>query len=133
MAVKRIVVHCIEVEDRPGGLHKLLARAAEANVDLLCFAAFSTGSGQGRVYLCAKDPASLEACAKQAGIEAAEAAGFVIDAEDKVGAAAAALKVLADANINGVAGAAMVCNGQYRMLVVVDATDGSAAASALGA
>jgi len=33
--------------------------------------------------------------------------------------------------INGVAGAAMVCDGLYHMLVVVDAADGDAAEQAL--
>ena len=37
------------------------------------------------------------------------------------------------AGINGVAGAAMVCDGQYQMLVVVDAAAGDAAEKALSA
>jgi len=133
MAVKRISVHCIEIEDTPGSLQKLLAQAASENVDMQCFAAFSAGAGCGRVYVSAKDPEALKACAQQAGIEATAAAGFIVSGADKVGAAAEALKGLADAGINGVAGAAMVCDGQYQMLVVVDAADGDAAQKALGA
>ena len=133
MAVKRITVHSLEVEDKPGSLHKLLADAASANVDLLCFAAFSAGDGRGRVYVSAKYPESFKACASEAGIETTDAAGFVVSGEDRVGAGAQMLKGLADANINGVAGAAMVCDGQFQMLVVVDAADGDAAEKALGA
>jgi len=133
MAVKRITVHCLEIEDEPGSLQKLLAQAASANVDLLCFAAFSAAGGRGRVYLSAKAPQSLEACAQKAGIKATAAAGFIVGGEDKVGAAAESLKGLADAGINGVAGTAMVCDGQYHMLIVVDAADGDAAEKALGA
>jgi len=133
MAVKRITVHCVEIEDKPGSLQELLGQAASANVDFLCFAAFSAGGGRGQVYLSAKDPAGLEACAKEAGVEVTAAAGFIISGEDKVGTAAESLKGLADAGINGVAGAAMVCDGQYQMLVVVDAADGDAAEEALGA
>lgn len=133
MAVKRITVHCIEIEDRPGSLQKLLVQAASANVDLLCFAAFSAGGGRGRLYLSAKAPQSLEACMQTAGIETSAAAGFIVSDEDKIGAAAESLKGLADAGINGVAGTAMVCDGQYQMLVVVDAADGDAAEEALGA
>jgi hypothetical protein len=59
MAVKRITVHCTEVEDKPGALQELLAEAAAAKVDLMCFAAFSAGSGRGRVYLSAKNPQAL--------------------------------------------------------------------------
>jgi hypothetical protein len=130
---KRITVHCIEIEDKPGSLQKLLAKVASAKVDLLCFAAFSAGGGRGQLYLSAKDPKALEACVRTAGIKTSAAAGFIIGGKDKVGAAGQSLKGLADADINGVAGAAMVCDGQYQMLVVVDAADGDAAEEALGA
>jgi hypothetical protein len=132
MAVKRISVHCIDIEDNPGSLHGLLSKAASMDVDMLGFTAFSAGGGQGRVCISAKDPAACEACAREAQIEATEAAGFIISGDDKVGAAAADLEGLADAGINGIAGAAMVFGDQYQMLVVVDAADGDAAAQALG-
>ena len=133
MAVKRITVHCLEIEDKPGSLHKLLADVSSANVNLLCFAVFSAGDGRGRVYVSAKDPESFKACAQEMGVETTAAAGFIVGGEDRVGAGAQMLKGLADANINGVAGAAMVCDGQFQMLVVVDAADGDAAEKALGA
>ncbi len=133
MAVKRITVHCLEIEDKPGSLQKLLADAALANVDLLCFAAFSAGGGRGCVCLSAKDPQTLEDCAQKAGIEAVAAAGFIVSGDDRVGTAAESLKGLAQAGINGIVGAAMVCNGQYQMLIVVDAADGDAAEKVLGA
>lgn len=133
MAVKRIDVRCVEIEDRPGSLQKLLSQAASANVDLAGFVAFSSGGGVGRLCLSAKEPGTLAACLESAGIEATEAVGFVIGGEDKVGAAAAGLKGLADAGISGVAGAAIACEGQYCMLIVVSAEDGAAAERALGA
>ncbi|MHC4193800.1 MAG: hypothetical protein ACYS8I_09485 [Planctomycetota bacterium] len=133
MAVKRIAVHSVEIQDKPGSLQQLLDKAASANVDFEGFTAFSAGGGRGQVYLSAKDPEALKACAQEAAIVPTEAVGFVISGPDKVGAAAADLKPLADAGINGVAGAAIVCDGQYHMLVVVNAADGDAAAKALGA
>ena len=133
MAVKRITVRCVEIEDKPGSLQGLLAKISSANVDLLCLAVFSAGGGRGKVYLSAKDPEALAAFVRGAGIEASAAAGFMISGGDKVGAAGEALKGLAEANINGVAGAAMVCDGEYRMLVVVDAADGDGAGEVLGA
>jgi hypothetical protein len=133
MAVKRITVCCVEIDDKAGSLQQLLSQAASANVDFQCIAAFSAGGGVGRVYLGPKDLAVCQACAADAGIEATEAAGFIVSGEDKVGAAAEDLKGLADAGISGVAGTAMVCDGQYQMLVVVNAEDGDAAAAALGA
>lgn len=132
MAAKRITVHSVEIEDRPGILYGLLAKAAESNVDFLCFAAFSAGGGKGKLYLSAKDVESLKCCAEEACVPTTEMAGFMVCAEDKVGAGAEDLKGLADAGINGVAAAAMVCDGQYQMLVVVDAADGDAAEKAMG-
>ncbi len=128
MAIKRITIHRLEIEDKPGSLQKLLADAASADVDLQCFAAFSAGGG-GRVYISAKNEEAFKAL----GLEATAAAGFIVSGDDRVGAAAEALKGLAEAGINGVAGSAMVCGGQYCMLIVVDAADEAAAGKALGA
>jgi len=132
MAVKRITIDCVKIEDEPGSLQRLLASAAEAGVDLLCFAAFGAGRGHGHVYLSAKNHKVFRACAEEAGIDTKDAAGFMIQGSDRPGAAAKVLKKLADAGINGVAGAAMVCDGQYQMLIVVDARDGGEAEKALG-
>jgi len=131
--VKRISVHCVEIEDTPGSLQRLLRQVASTGVDLLCLTAFSAGSGRGQVCLSAKDPNALKACAENAGIQTEAAVGFLLSDDDKVGAAAEALKGLAEAGISGIAGAAIVCDGQYHMLVVVAAADGDAAAKALGA
>ncbi|MHC4187152.1 MAG: hypothetical protein ACYSRQ_03075 [Planctomycetota bacterium] len=129
---ERIIVHCVEVEDKAGSLQALLAKAAEAGVDFQGFIASSCGGGgKGCVCMVAKNPAALAACAGDAGIEAKEMAGFIITGDDKVGAAANALKGLADAGISGVAGAAIVCDGQYYMIVVVESADGDAAADVI--
>ena len=132
MAAKRIVIHSLEIEDKPGSLYKFLADAAHANVDMLCLTAFSMGFGRGRVCASAKDPDALKSFAGESGIDVTTEAGFMVSGEDKIGAAAETLKALAEARINGVAGAAMVCDGHYQMLVVVEAGDADAAAEALG-
>ena len=130
MAAKRITVHAIEIEDKPGSLQKLLAMAAEEGIDFQCFTACSCG-GKGMAYLSAKDPSKCDACAAKAGMAPTEMAGFLISGDDKVGAAADALKPLAEAGINGVAGSAMVCDGSFGLLVIVNAADGDAAEKAL--
>ncbi len=133
MASKRIDVQRIEIEDKPGSLQKLLAQVADAGVDLLCFTAFSAGDGRGKVYLSGKDPQALADCLGKAQIDATQATGFIVGSEDRVGAGADALKGLADAGVNGRAGAAMVCDGRYQMLIVVDSADADAAEKALAA
>lgn len=131
MAVKRIAVHCVQIEDVPGSLQKLLSQAASAGVDFLGFAAFSAGQGIGKVYLSAKNSEALKACALETGIDVTEVAGFIVKGRDQVGAAAKVLKALGDAGINGTAGAAMVFDGQYQMLIVVEAEAGDAAEKVL--
>jgi len=132
MAAKRIVIHSLEIDDKPGSLYKFLSDAAHANVDMLCLTAFSTGFGRGRVCVSAKDPDALKRFAGESGIDVTTEAGFIVSGEDKVGAAAEALKALAESGINGVASAAMVCDGHYQMLVVVAAGETDAAARAIG-
>ncbi|MHC4333249.1 MAG: hypothetical protein ACYSUV_05795 [Planctomycetota bacterium] len=114
MAAKRITIHCLEIEDKPGSLYKFLSDAAHANVDMLCLTAFSMGFGRGRVCVSAKDPEALKSFAGESGIDVTTEAGFMVSGE------------------NGVAGAAMVCDGHYQLLVVVGAGDADAAARALG-
>lgn len=133
MAVKRITVNSVNIEDKPGSLHKFLNKAASADVDWLCLAAFSAGRGKGRIYLSAKDQQVFEEFAKRSKIKTKAVAGFIISADDKVGAAAQALQSMAKAKINGLAATAMVCDGQYHLLIVVDADDADAAEKALTA
>jgi hypothetical protein len=132
MAVKQVSINCVEIEDKPGSLQAFLSAAAAGGVDFECFAAFSKGNGKGVACAGAKDASVFAKYAKKAGIKTTKAVGFIISGKDKAGAAAKALKPLADAGVNGCAGAAVVCNGQYHMLVIVAASESKAAAKALG-
>ena len=132
MSVKRIAVHCVDIEDKPGSLQKFLAQSGLSGVDYLCFSAFSYSDNHGRVYVSTKDPKGFEAFAKEAGIKITEAAGFIISGEDRVGAAANVLKGLAEKDIRGITGAAMVCDNRYHLFVVVSAKDADRAQKTLG-
>ncbi len=79
----------------------------------------------------AKEAAKFEAFAKEAGLGAQTATGFIVSGEDRVGAAAEALKGLAENNINGTACSAMVIDGRYQMLMVVDTADAERAEALL--
>ena len=132
MSVKRIAVHCVDIEDKPGSLQKFLAQSGLSGVDYLCFSAFSCSDNHGRVYVSTKDPIGFEAFAKEAGIKITEAAGFIVSGEDRVGAAANVLKGLAEKDIRGITGAAMVCDNRYHLFVVVSAKDADRAQKTLG-
>jgi hypothetical protein len=133
MAVKRITVHCVEIEDKPGSLHRFLSQSSLTGVDYLCFSAFSCGNNRGRVFVSDKDPRSFERFVQEARLKVTVAAGFIVDGVDRAGAAADALEGLAENDIAGVAGTAMVCDGRYQMFVVVNAKDGDRAQKVLSA
>ncbi|MGD0597891.1 MAG: hypothetical protein ABSA64_10290 [Sedimentisphaerales bacterium] len=132
MSVKRIAVHCVDIEDKPGSLQKFLTQSSLSGVDYLCLSAFSCSDNRSRVYVSAKDPKSFEDFACEAGIKTTEAAGFIVSGEDRVGAAANMLKGLAEKDIRGIAGTAMVCDNRYHLFVVVNAKDADRAQKALG-
>ena len=132
MSVKRIAVHCADIEDKPGSLQKFLAQSSMSGVDYLCFSAFSCSDNRSHVYVSAKDPKSFEDFAREAGIKITEATGFIIGGEDRAGAAANVLKRLAEKDIHGITGAAMVCDNRYHLFVVVNAKDADRAQKALG-
>jgi hypothetical protein len=133
MAAKKMSVHYIEIEDTPGSLQNLLDKAAAENIDFHCFMACASGGEEACAYLTAKDDAALAAFAQKAGIQTKPLTGFAIEDSDKVGAAAKVLKPLADAGINGVAAAAMVCDGKFHLGIIVENADADAAEDALQA
>ena len=132
MSVKRVAVHCVDIEDKPGSLQKFLAQSSLSGVDYLCFSAFSCSDNHGRVYVSAKDPKNFEDFAREGGIKITEATGFIIGGKDHTGAAANVLKRLAEKDIRGITGAAMVCDNRYHLFVVVNAKDTDQAQKALG-
>ena len=126
----RVWVHRIEIKDEPGSFRELLLQLAQEGVDMLCVAACTCGD-KGIVDICGKDPKILRDAVDKLGINFKELAGFLISGDDKIGAGARALKGLADAGINGIAGSAMVFDGKFKMLIIVDTADGDAAEEAL--
>ena len=108
MAVKRINVMCLKIEDKPGSLQKLLEQISSVNIELTGFIACSDRVGSGYICISAKDPDALKGFISEKGLDATAMTGFVISSKDRIGAAGEALKGLADAGINCVAGAAMI-------------------------
>ena len=131
MAVKRIVVHCVDIEDKPGSLQKFLSQSSLSGVDFLYFSAFSCGNNRSRAFVSAKNPKKFEDFAREAGLKTTVAAGFIIDDKDRIGAAADALLGIAEKEISGLVGSAMVRDGKYQMFVAVKAEDGDRAQKAL--
>ena len=131
MAVRQVKVFCVEIEDKPGSLHRFLSQSSLSKVDYLCFTAFSCGGNRGRVVVSPKDPKIFESFAKDANIKATPTAGFIITGKDRLGVAADAIKGLAQNDIPGIAGAAMAFDAGFQMLVVVDPKDADRAKKVL--
>ena len=133
MAVERIVVSALEVEDAPGSGYKFLSELAVAGIDLRCAAGISTGGGRGRIFLAAKNPQALEDYGEKASLQLSSMAGLLLVGDDTVGAAAGAIKPLADAGISIQALTAVVCDEKYHLLIVVETADADTAEKALQA
>jgi hypothetical protein len=123
MAVKQIVMFGIDIEDKPGSLYRFLSQSSLSGVDYICFTVYSCGNNKGRIFVGAKDPKIFEVFAKEAELKITPAAGFIISNKDRPGAAADVIKGMAENDICGLAGTAIVYDGLYQMLVVVDAKD----------
>lgn len=131
MSAKRLIIQAINVNDVPGSMQCFLIQLAAENINLNGMIICSGQSGKGTAYLSAIDNKAFTSYLKKQSIASTEMAGFLVSGKDRVGAAANALDPLSNAGINGVAGAAMVCENKFGMLVVVKASDGDAAEKVL--
>jgi hypothetical protein len=131
MPAKQVKAYCVDIEDKPGSLHRFLSQSALSGADYVCFAAFSCGDNKGHVVVVPKDPKIFDSFAKEANIKTTPRAGFIITGKDRIAAAADAIKNLAQNDIRGIAGAAMVIEGRFQLLVVVDLKDAERAKKVL--
>ena len=101
--VRKVHYFSTLVPDKPGQTFKVLAALVSGGVNLLACAGCARGR-QAQIDVVPDDTRRFAAAARKAGIEfSAKKAGFLIQGEDRPGAMADNLKVLADAGINIVA------------------------------
>jgi hypothetical protein len=125
----------VTVTDAPGEGERVLSGLSEAGVNLLAFLGFPLGDGRAQIDLVPEDPGALTEAATNAGLAFSEAKrAFLIQGDDRVGAAADALGKLGAAGVN-VTAAAAVAGGarRYGMIIWVAPADYERAAGALGA
>ena len=132
MAVQRVTVNRIAIEDRPGALQEVLTAAADSDSNILHLAAFSVGVGKGEAYLVPDKTDALKDYAKSKGMELEDYAGFLLSGIDRSGVGAAVTKPIADAGVNIVLSSANVVGGDYYLLIVVEQKDADSTAKALG-
>ena len=132
--IRRVDYFYFEVEDRPGEGARLLSKLADGGVLLLSFVAFPVAGGKAQITVVPHKPELFLTAAKSAGLTHSERKQcFLVQGDDRVGAARDVIKLLAQANVNCVASNAVCATGgTYGLVLYVKQADLAAAAKALG-
>jgi hypothetical protein len=98
--VRRVHYFSTSVPDKPGQTFRVLASLVSGGVNLLACAGTSRGR-RAQIDIVPDDTRRFAAAAKKAGLAFSQKrAGFLIQGDDRPGALADSLEVLADAGIN---------------------------------
>jgi hypothetical protein len=132
--IRRVDYFYVELEDKPGEGARLLNKLADGGVLLLFFVAFPTGGGKSQVTLVPERPDLFLTVAKSAGLSpSVRKECFLVQGDDRLGAARDSFRRLADANINCVASSGVTApGGTFGLVLFVKQADVAAAAKALG-
>lgn len=133
--VRRVEYQYVVVPDRPGEGLRILAALQRAGVNLLAYLGFPVEGGRAQLDLVAENPDALRRVAAQEGWQlSAPKQAFLVQGDDRVGAAAEHIRKLSEAGINITAAAATAAGaGRYGMILWVKAEDYERAAQVLGA
>jgi hypothetical protein len=133
--VRRVEYQYVVVPDRPGEGLRILAALQRAGVNLLAYLGFPVEGGRAQLDLVAENPDALRRVAAQEGWQlSAPKQAFLVQGDDRVGAAAEHIRKLSEAGINITAAAATTAGaGRYGMILWVKAEDYERAAQILGA
>ena len=132
--VRRVEYFYVTVADKPGEGAKVLSELREAGVNLLAFSGFPEGRRAQLDFLPADSKAFRQVAKKARWKLVGPKKAFLIQGEDRVGAAAEILAKLAAAKINVTAFQAVVgCESCYGALLWVAPKDFNKAAKILGA
>ncbi|MGD0219263.1 MAG: hypothetical protein ABSC73_02190 [Acidimicrobiales bacterium] len=132
--VRRVEYYYLTIPDTPGEGERALATLRDGDVDLYAFLAFPTGDGRSQLDLVPKDPAMFAAVAARAGFTLSGAKhAFLVQGDDRIGAAEATTAKLAAAGVNVTAATGVGDgSGRFGMILWVTAVDYERAAGALG-
>lgn len=98
--VRRVYYYSTVIPDKPGQTFRVLAALVSGGVNLLACAGTARGR-QAQIDVVPDDTRKFTSAAKKAGLSfSAKKAGFLIQGDDRPGALADNLEVLADAGIN---------------------------------
>jgi hypothetical protein len=132
--VRKIAYFAMDVPDKPGEAARVLTTLADAGVNLLAFSGFPQGR-KAQLDFIPEDSKAFAAAARKAKLTMRpKKLGFLVQGEDRRGAVAELLKLLADKNINVTAIDAVSSGaGRYGAILWVQPKEVNKAAKALGA
>jgi len=124
----------MDIPNRPGEGARVLGALAEAGVDLLAFTGFPSGR-KTQIDLIPEDVAVFKTAVKAAKLKTRpQKFVFLVQGDDRKGAVADLLKILAEKKINVTAIDAVAAGaGLYAAILWVEPKDVNKAAKALGA
>lgn len=131
---RKVAYFAMDVPDKPGEGARLLRALADAGVNLLAFSGFPSGR-KSQLDFIPEDVAIFKKAVKALKIRIRpQKFGFLIQGNDRKGAVAQLLNVLADKKINVTAIDAVSAGaGRYAAILWVKTADVSKAAKVLGA
>jgi hypothetical protein len=133
--ISKVEYYSIMIPNKTGEGARLLRTFSDAGVNLIGLWGYPKGAGKAQIDIVPADIKAFAAVAKKAKIKSGKRlAGFLLQAEDKVGAGLEVFEKLAAAKINvrAVQATSAGC-GSFGMFLQVDAKDVRKAAKALGA
>ena len=132
--IRKVAYFAMDVPNKPGEGARLLGALADGGVNLLAFSGFPSGR-KAQLDFIPEDVAVFKNAVKAAKIKTrAQKFGFLVHGDDRKGAVADLLKILADQKINVTAIDAVSAGaGRYAAILWVAPRDVNKAAKALGA
>ena len=132
--VRKVGYFAMDIPNRPGEGARVLGALAEAGVDLLAFTGFPSGR-KTQIDLIPEDVAVFKTAVKAAKLKTRpQKFVFLVQGDDRKGAVADLLKILAEKKINVTAIDAVAAGaGLYAAILWVEPKDVNKAAKALGA
>ncbi|MEC4677781.1 MAG: hypothetical protein GXP14_11210 [Gammaproteobacteria bacterium] len=123
MDIERATYFTIDTDDRPGQLARFSKRMSEYEINLAGVWSFGTGRGNAEIVAIPRNPNAFKKMVREAGWTFKEGSCFHLIGEDRPGALADTLDLIAQEGINLHAVDAMGFESQYSAYVWCDEGD----------
>jgi len=121
--IDRATYFAIDAEDKPGQLARFSKRMSEDEINLAGVWSFGTGRGNAEIVAIPRNPHAFKKVARDAGWRFREGSCFYLTGEDRPGALADTLDLIAKEGINLYAVDAMGFESSYSAYVWCDEED----------